>query len=132
MRYLEPRKARIEIVPMIDIMFFLLVFFVMVVLRMIPSSGLATQLPHSSTAQQIPHPKVLVAVADDGSTSVENQPISLTELTKRLAAGNAGETAVTIASSKSVTVQQLMAVMDACRTAGVTQLGLAAQVDAQP
>jgi len=123
MRYLEQRKARIEIVPMIDIMFFLLVFFVMVVLRMIPSSGLATQLPHSSTAQQIPHPKVLVAVADDGSTSVENQPISLTDLTKRLAAGNAGETAVTIASAKSVTVQQLMAVMDACRTAGVTQLG---------
>ncbi|PKU26223.1 ExbD/TolR family protein [Telmatospirillum siberiense] len=132
MRYLEQRKARIEIVPMIDIMFFLLVFFVMVVLRMIPSSGLATQLPHSSTAQQIPHPKVLVAVADDGGISVENQAISLSDLTARLAAGNAAETAVTIASSKSVTVQQLMAVMDACRTAGVTQLGLAAQIETQP
>jgi biopolymer transport protein ExbD len=132
MRYLEQRKARIEIVPMIDIMFFLLVFFVMVVLRMIPSSGLATQLPHSSTAQQIPHPKVLVAVAEDGSTSVDNQPVSLPELTKRLASGNAAETAVTIASSKSVTVQQLMAVMDACRMAGVTQLGLAAQAETQP
>ncbi|MDR3435207.1 biopolymer transporter ExbD [Telmatospirillum sp.] len=132
MRYLEQRKARIEIVPMIDIMFFLLVFFVMVVLRMIPSSGLATQLPHSSTAQQIPHPKVLVAVADDGSTTVDNQAISLVDLTRRLASGNAGETAVTIASGKSVTVQQLMAVMDACRTAGVTQLGLAAQAEPQP
>jgi biopolymer transport protein ExbD len=133
MRYLEQRKARIEIVPMIDIMFFLLVFFVMVVLRMIPSSGLATQLPHSSTAEQIQHPKVLVAVAEDGSLSVENQPMTPAELTRKLASGgNAADTAVTIASAKAVTVQQLMAVMDACRLAGVTQLGLAAQIEAQP
>jgi biopolymer transport protein ExbD len=133
MRYLERKKARIEIIPMIDIMFFLLVFFVMVVLKMIPSSGLATQLPHSSTAQEMPHPKVVVAVTEDGNAAVDNQPISLPELTQRLAAsGNAADTAVTIASAKGVTVQQLMAVMDACRNGGVTQLGLAAQADPQP
>ena len=127
MRYLEQRKARIEIVPMIDIMFFLLVFFVMVILRMIPASGVATQLPHSSTAEQMPHPKVVVSLQDDGSISVDNQVISLDDLTKRLAANNPADTAVTIASAKTVPVQQLMGVMDACRAAGVIQLGLAAQ-----
>ena len=35
MRYFETRKARIEIIPMIDIMLFLLVFFAMMTLRMI-------------------------------------------------------------------------------------------------
>lgn len=132
MRYLEQRKARIEIVPMIDIMFFLLVFFVMVVLRMIPSSGIATQLPHSSTATEMAHPKVLVAVAADGTLSVDDQPLSLDDLTRKLASGTPAETSVTIASAKSVTVQQVMAVMDACRSAGVTHLGLAAQADARP
>ena len=38
---LERERPRLEIVPMIDIMMFLLVFFVMIVLRMIPDSGVS-------------------------------------------------------------------------------------------
>ncbi|MDA8114755.1 MAG: biopolymer transporter ExbD, partial [Acidithiobacillus sp.] len=45
MRYFEARKGRIEIIPMIDIMLFLLVFFIMITLRMIPASGISTRLP---------------------------------------------------------------------------------------
>jgi len=127
MRYLEQRKARIEIVPMIDIMFFLLIFFVMVTLRMIPATGIASQLPHSSTAEEMPHPKILVALLEDGSVTADGQPISLDALTSKLAVGDAAHTAVTIASVKAASVQQLVAVMDACRAAGVTQIGLAAQ-----
>ena len=45
----EPRKkARIEIVPMIDVMMFLLVFFVLISLHVIPALGIKTQLPTSS------------------------------------------------------------------------------------
>ena len=42
---LERGRPRLEIVPMIDIMMFLLVFFVMIVLRMIPNSGVTLSLP---------------------------------------------------------------------------------------
>ena len=126
MRYLERSKARIEIVPMIDIMLFLLVFFVMLTLKMIPATGVATQLPHSSTASAVDHPKVVVSLLADDSVIVDGQPIALDALTARLRAGDPANTAVTIASAKSVAVQRLMAVMDACRSAGVTQLALAA------
>jgi biopolymer transport protein ExbD len=128
MRYLETRKARIEIVPMIDIMFFLLVFFVIAMLRMIPNSGIATQLPHSSTAVEVPHPKVLVSLLKDGDIMIDGKPSTLADLTQQLARGNAAQTAVTIASDQGTSVQSLMTVMDACRTAGVTQLSLAAKV----
>ena len=57
MRYFEIKKARIEVVPMIDIMFFLLVFFIMVALKMIPSTGLPAKLPGSATAQDLPKAK---------------------------------------------------------------------------
>lgn len=127
MRYLAHRKARIEIVPMIDIMLFLLVFFVMVTLRMIPATGLSTQLPHSSTAVEMPHPKVLISLFDDGRLAVDGENLSIEALIDRLRGRDAAHTAVTIASAKTVAVQQLMAVMDACRAAGVTQLALAAQ-----
>ena len=127
MRYFERGKARIEIVPMIDIMLFLLVFFVMLTLKMIPATGVATQLPHSSTAAPVEHPKVMISLLEDGTTIVDGQPIGLGALTARLRAGDPAKTAVTIAGARNATVQRLMAVMDACRTAGIVQLALAAQ-----
>ncbi len=126
MRYLEQRKARIEIVPMIDIMLFLLIFFVMVALRMIPATGVATQLPHSSTAQETTRPKLVISLLDDGSLRLEDRLIDLAGLTARLKAGDPANTTVTVASNRTVAVQKLIEVMDACRAAGVTQLALAA------
>ncbi|MBY6239689.1 biopolymer transporter ExbD [Methylosinus sp. Sm6] len=126
MRYFETRKARIEIVPMIDIMFFLLVFFVMITLRMIPATGVASQLPQSGTAEQMPPPSVIVTLQQDGGVIVEDLPITLEELTRRLSVGEAAKKAVTIAGAASASVQQLMSVIDACRRAGVKQIGLAA------
>ncbi|WP_206997146.1 ExbD/TolR family protein [Trinickia mobilis] len=128
MKYFEARKARIEIIPMIDIMFFLLVFFVMITLHMIPNAGLRTQLPSSATTQSLPPPKVTVALFADGSLSVDGQMLSTTQLTAMLAArADAAHTAVTITGSKEAQIQKLVAVMDACRAAGVTQIALAAQ-----
>jgi biopolymer transport protein ExbD len=130
MRYFsQPRKARVEIVPMIDIMFFLLVFFIMITLRMIPATGVASQLPRSGTAEQMPRPDVIVTLKQDGSVLIDDKPIALDALTRQLAAGDVSKTAVTIAGAASASVQQLMAVIDACRTAGVTQIGLAAKTE---
>ena len=66
MRYFETRKARIEIIPMIDIMLFLLVFFAMMTLRMIPTTGHVSKLPASSTATAMPSPKLLVEIRTGG------------------------------------------------------------------
>ena len=48
-------KARIEIIPMIDIMMFLLVFFMLATLKMIQGAGIKLDLPQSSTAEQLLH-----------------------------------------------------------------------------
>jgi biopolymer transport protein ExbD len=133
MKYFEARKARIEIIPMIDIMFFMLVFFIMVTLHMIPDAGLRTQLPSSASAQRLPPPKVTVTLASDGSVSVDGRTISTAALTALLAKRpDAAHTVVTIAGAKDVQLQKLVNVMDACRAAGVTQVSLAAEPLAQP
>ncbi len=46
-------KARIEIIPMIDVMMFLLVFFVLISINVIPALGVKTMLPTSEQAQDI-------------------------------------------------------------------------------
>ncbi|RMR10440.1 TonB system transport protein [Pseudomonas syringae pv. primulae] len=50
----KKRKAHIELIPMIDVMMFLLVFFVLVSLNVIPALGMKTQLPSASSSQQFP------------------------------------------------------------------------------
>ncbi|OIQ94504.1 biopolymer transport protein ExbD [mine drainage metagenome] len=128
MRYFERKKARIEIIPMIDIVFFLLVFFVMITLRMIPAAGIASQLPQSRSAENLPHPKLVVTLEADGHVEVDGQTLGLDALTVRLRGEPDHATlAVTIAGAKSASLQSLIAVMDACRDAGVTQVGVAAQ-----
>jgi biopolymer transport protein ExbD len=125
MRYLETRKARIEIIPMIDIMLFLLVFFAMLTLRMIPSSGHVTKLPTSSTAVAIPHPKLLVEINPDGSLQVESRTLTPAQLTELLHQRDSSKTAVTIAGSDTSSLQQVMTVIDAIKAGGATEVGLA-------
>ena len=126
MRYLQERRARIEIIPMIDIMLFLLVFFAMLMLKMIPTSGHVTKLPTSSTAELLPAPKLLVELAEDGTVRVDHAPIGLQELTARLKALGS-KTAVTIAGSQDVALQKVMAVLDAVKASGVSQIAIAAR-----
>ncbi len=127
MRYFDKKKARIEIIPMIDIMFFLLVFFIMITLRMIPSAGIVTALPRSSTAIAMPRPKVLVALGPDGTITVGGRMLSAVDLTAFLQSRDPAHAIVTIEGAKQASVQNLMTVMDACRAAGVTHIGLAAR-----
>jgi biopolymer transport protein ExbD len=128
LRYFEYRKARIEIIPMIDVMLFLLVFFVIVTLQMIPDAGVALQLPTSSQTQDLPHPKITVNVLADGSIQVKGQVLTSDQLTAMLAADGAPDkTELTIAADKSTAFQHFMSVIDAARKAGVTDIGIAAQ-----
>jgi biopolymer transport protein ExbD len=132
MRYLETRKARIEIIPMIDIMLFLLVFFIMVTLRMIPSSGHLTRLPTSSTAISIPPPKLLVEIQPNGNLLVESRIISPAQLTAMLLHRDNSKTAITIAGDQTVSLQQVMNVIDAVKAGGGTEIALAARNSSAP
>ena len=125
--FFEAKKGRIEIIPMIDIMFFLLVFFVMITLRMIPATGIASKLPRSSTAVTIERPKIIISLLEDGSMVVDDQKMTPDQLTAYLLERDPAHANVTIAGAKAATMQYLVIVMDACRSAGVTTIGIAAK-----
>lgn len=127
MRYFEPRRSRIELIPMIDVMFFLLVFFLIVTLHMIPASGIGLVLPQSGTAEGLPRPEVLVTVTAAGTITVRGQTMTTETLTRFLAARAPRHPEVTIAADRGVPFQRFMKVMDACRRAGISGIGIAAQ-----
>jgi len=129
MRYFEVKKPRIEIVPMIDIMLFLLVFFIMMAMNMIPTSGLIGHLPASSTSDTLPPTRVLIEIHQDGGLVVDQVPMSLDALRGKLQqlATGTSKTVVTIAGSATASLQQLTSVMDACHQSGINQIGLSTQ-----
>lgn len=128
MRYFETRKARIEIIPMIDVMLFLLVFFIIVTLQMIPDAGVSLQLPVASQTDQLPHPKFTVNVLPDGTIQVKGQTVTDAALTAMLEAdGDPTKTELTIATDKTTAFQKFMNVIDDARKAGITDIGIAAQ-----
>jgi biopolymer transport protein ExbD len=123
MRYFEGKKARVEIIPMIDVMLFLLVFFIIVTLQMIPDAGVKLQLPVSSQTQHLKHPEFTVNILRDGTIRVKDRALAPDQLTALFAGdGDPASTRVTIATSR-----HFVTAMDAARKAGVADVGIAAE-----
>ncbi len=127
MRYFETRKGRIELIPMIDVMFFLLVFFMILTLRMIPDQGLGLALPQASTAKALPHPHILIGVAKSGAIDVNHHRVTPQALMAWLAGQAKRKPVVTIAAARGVPFQDFVRVMNAARKAGITSIGIAAR-----
>jgi len=124
--FLERERPRLEIIPMIDIMMFLLVFFVMIVLRMITDSGVKLALPGASTAQQLPHTQVVIIIDPQGGLHVKDQVVTADALETYLQEEKATSTTnVIVAGDKGTKLQKLMDVMDLVRKAGITDIGIA-------
>lgn len=122
-----PRKARIEIIPMIDVMMFLLVFFVLISLNVIPALGIKTSLPGSAQPEKLTVRKhAVVTVARTGEVQLDGSAYSLTGLSSALTQmKSAGELDVVINSDKEVSVQQLVDVMDSIKSSGITSIAIA-------
>ena len=72
--------AQINIVPMIDVIFAILTFFIISSLFLTRSEGLPVNLPSSTTAQASQPAKVTITVDAQGQISINRQPISLDQL----------------------------------------------------
>ncbi|MDE1181867.1 biopolymer transporter ExbD [Paraburkholderia sp.] len=131
-------EARIEIIPMIDIMMFLLVFFVMATLKMITNAGITQNLPGNAVPQEEQKiDKLIVGVAADGTLTLNGAPLAAAGLEPALRQArqdeaSKGQAQVLIAAQKQADLQAVMHVADAVRHAGIQALGIATQADSLP
>lgn len=127
----ERRKSRIEMLPLIDIVFLLLVFFIYAMLSMAVHRGLPVVLPTSSTAKIDKHLILSVTVRADGSIFLDKERISLKDLSEALrkAARNRKETGVLLFADKAVPYQEVFRVLDQIRMAGLNRISLQAELE---
>ncbi|PWD69346.1 ExbD/TolR family protein [Pectobacterium versatile] len=125
----EPKKqkAHIDLVPMIDVMMFLLVFFVLISMNVIPALGLKTQLPAAGNAQQLkPQKKAIITLGAQDHLELDGQPMALSDLVTTLQQQRQDQqTTIIINSDKSVEVERLVAVMDTLRQGGFSSISIA-------
>lgn len=121
-------KPRIEIIPMIDVMMFLMVFFVLIMTEMIQDAGIKLDLPQSRTAQTMDRAKVTIGVAEDGTLYLEGKPSTEAEIGAQLQSLQAGKPVdVVIAGAKTTPYQNIIKVMDLARSVGINSIGMATQ-----
>lgn len=133
MRFWEdaPRgKARIEIIPMIDVMMFLLVFFVLISINVIPATGIRTKLPVSSSVQDNHAVRnAVINIPKSGSVQLDGKDIDLGALTgtlQKLKRANE-KVQVIVKGDAEVELQRLIDVMDAVKASGVDAISIAAR-----
>lgn len=117
--------------PLIDIVFLLLVFFIYAMLSMAVHRGLLVNLPSSSTAKIDKKPLLSVTVRADGTVLLDKQRVSINDLLESLRqrASYRKETGVLLFADRSLPYQKLFRVLDQIRKAGLTQISLQAEVD---
>ena len=88
----ERRKGRIEMIPLIDIVFLLLVVFIYAMLSMAVHRGLPVALPASAAAEVEKNLVLAVTVEREGTIYLDKVPVPLEELTQALTLKAEGET----------------------------------------
>ncbi|EIK93364.1 biopolymer transport protein ExbD/TolR [Pseudomonas sp. M47T1] len=126
----EPKKKRlhIEIVPMIDVMMFLLVFFVLISLNVIPALGIKTQLPGATHAQQLkPQNKAIITLGLDERLQLDGKDLNEEALVEHLKAlrPEGDKLVIILNSDQGVEVARLVTVMDLLKSNGFASVSIA-------
>jgi biopolymer transport protein ExbD len=128
-------EARIEIIPLIDIMFFLLAAFMLVSLSMVNLKGLPVNLPTATTAApNSARNLVRLAVDRAGVVYLEDRPVGNHELALMLAARHQEnpELRVLLSGDQDARHGEVVRVLDLVRSVGVQQVALATRAPGEP
>ena len=123
------RKPRIEMIPLIDLMFLILVSFVYGVFFMSVHRGVPVTLPLSSTARIEKQLTLTLTIQADGTVFLDKEQVPMETLgeTLKLRAAENKETGVLLFADKSIPYQKLYTVLDLIRMAGLSQVSLQAE-----
>ncbi len=119
------KKARIEIIPLIDVIFFLLATFILFTLSLNKSNGISVQLPKAEiTEPRDPNGTVTISVTDEGAIAWNKDLVTLDEFLQRLQQfkREQPEGRILINGDERAFFAQAIYVFDEARKAGFTKV----------
>ena len=124
------RRARIEIIPLMDVMFLLLTFFIYVTVTMAVQRGIPVTLAAASSGEPAKEePAATLSIRADGRLYFDKTPVTELDLQGRLQAlaARPNRKPVVIQADKGVLYERVMALLDLARRCGVPDVVFAVQ-----
>ena len=126
-RRAQETQAELQMTPLIDMVFILLIFFV-VTASFVSETGMGIQRPLASSAEPLPSESIPITIDSIGRIAVDGRMttlFSLRPLIERRLRSQPG-LAVVIVADRAVSMDRTVRVMDEIRGAGITRIALAA------
>lgn len=124
------KKPRLMIIPMIDIMFFLLVFFMMSTLYMVDQKVLPVALPQASSAQAVQNDPISITMTTEGMILVNSEQILPEALPKRIKneMNHNPDAAFVLRADHQIEYGHVVWLMDELKKCGVRRVGMATEL----
>ena len=123
----QRKRPRIEIIPLIDIIFFLLATFVMVSLSMVKNQGVIVRLPSAVTSSpQERKTSVTVSMTEDGDVYLDKDEVTMDQLKLKLKKLKEEEPqiAIFINGDKKADFGKAIEILDQVRLLGITKVAV--------
>lgn len=121
----DDETAEINLTPMLDVVFIMLIFFI-VTTSFVKESGIEIDRPESSAASPRPDAQVMVAISNEGAVWVDGKPVDTHRVGPVVAELVSAEGGVVVQADRNSTTGLLIEVMDRIREAGVDNVAVAA------
>jgi biopolymer transport protein ExbD len=120
----------IQLIPLIDVIFFLLAFFMISTTFVDINRNLDIDLPEAKAGSASEKPMVFeIEIGQDGNIHLNGEGVTLaaleTLLKQRMPGMAAGKRSAVIRADKKANHGEVVKVMDVCKRSGITQIGVA-------
>ena len=118
-------KAEINMSPLIDMTFLLLIFF-MVTAVFVQESGVKVNKPRAATADSLAQENLLITLAKDGGVHYGGREILPSQLPSIVKSVQGGKLPVVIVADEGTPTGTLVRIIDLCRLGGAVEVNIAA------
>ena len=128
------KPPRVEMLPLIDIVFLLLVVFIYTMLSMAVHKGLPVNLPSGDQVKMEKDVPIAVTVTSAGEIFIDKMPVPMDSLTAELlrVSGEDREKGVLLFADKALSYGTLFTVLDHLHQAGLYRISLQSESENRP
>ncbi len=117
-------KGRLDIAPLIDVVFLLLIFF-MLTSSFVFQPGIRVNLPRAVTSEVLHKELLIVTITEDNGVFINERPVSGDELVSRITVAAREDQPLLIRADKKSDLGKVIEVWDICRQVDVRQINIA-------
>ena len=123
-RRTEIRKGQIDIAPLIDVVFLLLIFF-MLTSNFVLQTGIRVRLPKAVTGDIVDSATLTVSVTSQDLIYINYRPVQTAELTDVLHEAGRNGSSVMLKADVGASVGKIVEIWDLCRRSGIAKVNIA-------